>query len=717
MAGDPNVNKSLGVGGGIVIFPSSGPAGILIDRNVIVGNMTDNLGGGVAIRYRLGSDAKVTFTNNVIKGNTAEFGGGVYLYRSESDIVNNTIVENIGRKGGGLYVGQGAPTKPQIVTNDIVVGNMLSEPFPVAGGLYSLAALDPNVQPDVSHNDLFGNEDDQVAGNVLNDANTIGFNGNFSADPLFIDPNMMDHSLAIGSPAIDTATAAVAPPVDHIGTPRGQEGDGTVDSPEVGDVDVGAFESLAFCQSSAELCDGIDNNCNALVDEGFPDTDGDTMPDCLDNDDDNDLALDAMDCAPLDGTAFGPPAEVLITDITGESPTTLTYAVQNIGSGTHYEVISGLMSPLPVFLNFQHDFCVDPNDTGGSFVDARPAPPVEDAWFWTIRAVNACGAGTLGSMLRDEPGAGDVCTNGVIDADNDGSRSDLDCDEGDPARSHLFAEICDGLDNDCTGTPDDGLGQTTCGRGACLTTVDNCVGGVPQVCTPGSPAPDDATCDGIDDNCDGINDEDWQCPFMSVSNPKGNPTFFVCTTTCGVGECADNTGVLSCTAGMEVDTCDPFAGASAEVCDGLDNNCNGVEDEGFLDTDGDSMADCVDPDDDNDGANDPMDYAPLDDTAFAVPTEVMDLDVLGTSPTQITWTNQNFGTGTLYDVGTGTLATPGSINFAVGSCLTTTAGTPAMDTRPNPAAMEAYYYLTKSKNNCGGGTYGSVQRDTLPACP
>ena len=57
---------------------------------------------------------------------------------------------------------------------------------------------------------------------------------------------------------------------------------------------------------------------------------------------------------------------------------------------------------------------------------------------------------------------------------------------------------------------------------------------------------DDVTCDGLDDDCDGVADEDYV------------PT----ATTCGVGACTGNAGQLECQAGSLVDTWDPLAGAA-----------------------------------------------------------------------------------------------------------------------------------------------------------
>lgn len=61
-----------------------------------------------------------------------------------------------------------------------------------------------------------------------------------------------------------------------------------------------------------------------------------------------------------------------------------------------------------------------------------------------------------------------------------------------------------------------------------------------------------------------------------------------------------------------------------EVCDGVDNNCNGLFDEGYFDTDDDGLFNCLDDDDDDDGESDDMDCALFDVVVLLLVDEVCD---------------------------------------------------------------------------------------------
>ena len=89
------------------------------------------------------------------------------------------------------------------------------------------------------------------------------------------------------------------------------DGDGEADCIDTDD-DNDQFPDSVDCDpldasiypGAAELCDGLDSDCDgSLVDE-FSDVDGDSDPDCTDGDDDNDLFPDSVDCDPLDATIF-----------------------------------------------------------------------------------------------------------------------------------------------------------------------------------------------------------------------------------------------------------------------------------------------------------------------------------------------------------------------------------------------------------------------------
>ncbi|MCB9538916.1 MAG: hypothetical protein H6704_22035 [Myxococcales bacterium] len=151
----------------------------------------------------------------------------------------------------------------------------------------------------------------------------------------------------------------------------------------------------------------------------------------------------------------------------------------------------------------------------------------------------------------------------------DGAFADT-CTPGRPAAGDA---TCDGVDDDCDGVADEGAvaRRVTCGEGACRRDGEaRCVDGAVQTdCAPAPPAGRDATCDGVDDDCDGTPDED--------ALPQA--------VRCGVGACAA-VGERRCEAGAEVQRCDPGAPADADVrCDGVDEDCDGAVDEDWAPTD------------------------------------------------------------------------------------------------------------------------------------
>jgi cysteine-rich repeat protein len=130
-------------------------------------------------------------------------------------------------------------------------------------------------------------------------------------------------------------------------------------------------------------------------------------------------------------------------------------------------------------------------------------------------------------------------------------------------------EVCDGLDNDCDSVVDGVFGTTTCGQGVCLHTIENCLNGQTQTCDPLEGASTEVCEGSLDEDCDGVVDDGCAC-----TNGQ--------TRDCGsdVGECVK--GLQTCVNGQWAAECVGEVTPSAEICDGLDNDCDGVADNGFV---------------------------------------------------------------------------------------------------------------------------------------
>ena len=134
------------------------------------------------------------------------------------------------------------------------------------------------------------------------------------------------------------------------------------------------------------------------------------------------------------------------------------------------------------------------------------------------------------------------------------------------------AEVCDGVDNDCDGSVDEGLPTVTCGSnvGECKEGVQQCIDGKIECVGAVGPVPE--VCDGKDNDCDGEIDNGiaigtpcWM-PYDDVMYP-GDRDKGQCKP--GVSKCGPNGEII----------CEGGKGPSPEICDGLDNDCDGKVDE------------------------------------------------------------------------------------------------------------------------------------------
>jgi MYXO-CTERM domain-containing protein len=302
---------------------------------------------------------------------------------------------------------------------------------------------------------------------------------------------------------------------------------------------------IAATVPPVETCNGKDDNCNGLIDEGVSNMCAVASPNDP-NDPDNLRGTGAKHCAVETCNCIDDDCDGTVDE--GFAPNACG---QPCGCAIPTEKCDGL------------DNDCDGDIDEGFNVGAS----------CTNNGVGACRRG--GIMVCDPSGNGTIC----------------DAPAGTP-----MAEVCNGIDDDCDGTADEGtlpgVGEP-CGNGLgnCQAGTFVCMNG--QLVCNATGMPQAEVCDGKDNNCDGVIDNG---NFPQTGQPCICPGLTQEQIDQSGGVCKG--GHLVCRGAMGF-LCEGCTLPSPEICDGKDNNCDGVTDvsakcpSGFACRDGQCTLQCV----------------------------------------------------------------------------------------------------------------------------
>ncbi len=360
---------------------------------------------------------------------------------------------------------------------------------------------------------------------------------------------------------------------------------------------------------ATEICNDLDDDCDSLVDEDL-DFDADGWSSCDgDCDDGNpDIHPEAEEiCDGLDDDCDGLLLEGGETDFDADGWLTCAGDCNDDDPNVHpkaEELCNGLDDDCDDSLPF-----AESDNDGDGYLACAGDCDDESAMVFP-------GAEEICNGLDDDC---DIQVDEGFDLDGDGvSTCDGDCDDARPEAYPGAVELCNGLDDDCDGqVPSDEIDLDEDGFAACAGDCEALDSNI----FPGAPE----LCNGIDDDCDGSVAADEvdmdadgalaceECddgdPFLNILDldRDGNSS---CDGDCDDLDASmnaldlDGDGVSLC----DGDCDDGDSSRSpdlAEICDFQDNDCDDEVDEGFMDVDGNGAPECVEicngMDDDSDG--------------------------------------------------------------------------------------------------------------------